>query len=81
MTPSLSREKKEFFDLVKNYSYFTPNGWFDLEAFCVSVSLSLVCDDQPDLAPQPIDIYRAFLRVAKSRLDKENFATKNVADI
>jgi hypothetical protein len=73
MSQSLDREKAEFYDLVKCYEYFTSKGWFDLEAFCVSISLCLVCDEQQALAPEPIDIYDVFLEVAQNRLNPDDF--------
>ncbi|MCY4046412.1 MAG: hypothetical protein OXE99_15220 [Cellvibrionales bacterium] len=59
--PQNSDNAQEFLNEISNYEYFSKDGLFDLESFCVHLSACFANDGILNLSPQPRDIYDLLL--------------------
>lgn len=70
MEKNLLDEQERFFEFIKNYEYINEQGRFDLEAFCVYLSMCFSCDGILEHSPQPRDIYDLLIEILESHANK-----------
>lgn len=65
MNQALQKKRQEFFEFISKYEFINQYGRLDLEAFCVNLQISFVCDGIPTLAPAPGKVYELLIGILR----------------